>query len=358
MSKLSYCIFRVNRLRWYLVVLSLIIFLILLVQFVHFIIVPANSSGVLTTINIPPGASFKKISNILYEKHIIKHRLDFKLLAYIMGATHSLKYGEYLLSSSMRPMIILEKLLSGEVVLHEVTIPEGYTDEDIAQTLYQKGLLTNINEFMELTRDKSFIASLDITAPTLEGFLYPDTYKLSKGLSPKEIIKKMVDQFKLIYTPQLQQRAKEMGMSMLQVVTLASMIEKETSVPSERFLISAVFHNRLKLGMRLQSDPTVIYALHITNDVITKADLRKKNPYNTYTNYGLPPGPICNPGSESIIAALYPANVKYLYFVANNDGSHVFTRTLKEHNYYVNLYQRQRYKGDKYVEKLHNEHSK
>ena len=129
-------------------------------------------------------------------------------------------------------------------------------------------------------------------------------------------------------------------MNMLQVVTLASMIEKETSVPSERFLISAVFHNRLKLRMRLQSDPTVIYAMHITDDVITKKDLRTKDPYNTYTHYGLPPGPICDPGKESIIAALYPADVKYLYFVANNDGSHEFTRTLREHNYYVNLYQR------------------
>jgi UPF0755 protein len=329
-----------NKIKWYIITLLLVIFLIASIQFVYFLIVPTNSSGVLTTVNIPAGASFRKVSSILSQKGIIKHKLDFKLLAYIMRATHSIKYGEYLLSSSMRPLTILEKLLNGEVVLHEVTIPEGYTDEEIAQTLEEKGLLDNIDEFMHLTRDRSFIASLNITANTLEGFLYPDTYKLSKGLTPKEIIKKMVDQFKLIYTPDLQQRAKQMGMTMLQVVTLASMIEKETSIPSEKFLISAVFHNRLKLGMRLQSDPTVIYALHITNDVITRADLRKKNPYNTYTNYGLPPGPICNPGKESIIAALYPADVKYLYFVANNDGSHVFTKTLKEHNYYVNLYQR------------------
>lgn len=347
-----------KKIKWYVIVLSLVIPLLILVQFVHFLVVPANSGGVLTTINIPQGATFQKVSNILKEKHIINDKFYFKVLAYIMGATHNLKYGEYLLSSSMRPLTILEKLLSGEVVLHEITIPEGYTDQEIAQTLNEKGLLTDVNRFMQLTKDKAFIASLGITANTLEGFLYPDTYKLSKGLSPKEIIKKMVDQFKLSYTPELQQRAKEMRMSMLQVVTLASIIEKETSIPSERFLISAVFHNRLKFGMRLQSDPTVIYALHITNDVITKADLRKRNPYNTYTHYGLPPGPICNPGKESIIAALYPANVKYLYFVANNEGSHVFTKTLKEHNYYVNLYQRHKYKGEIYDERLHNKHSK
>jgi UPF0755 protein len=334
----------IKRIRWYVITFLLVGALVITVQFMHFLIIPADSTGVLTTINIPAGVSFRKTSNILAERHIIKDKLNFKFLAYLMGATHTVKYGEYLFSSSMRPITILEKLLDGEVVLHAVTIPEGYTDEEIAQTLGEKGLLDDQQSFIELTHNPVFIAGLDITAPSLEGFLYPNTYELSKGLAPKEIIKKMVEQFKLVYTPELQQRAKDMGMTMLQVVTLASIIEKETSVPSERFLISAVFHNRLKFRMRLQSDPTVIYAMHITNDVITKKDLRKKNPYNTYTNYGLPPGPICNPGKESIIAALYPANVKYLYFVANNDGSHEFTRTLKEHNHYVNLYQRKKLK--------------
>ena len=330
----------IKRIKWYSITFLLVCSLVFAVQFMHFLIIPANPAGVLTTINIPQGVSFSKISNTLTAKRIINDKTNFKLLAYLMGATHNVKYGEYLFSSSMRPTTILEKLLDGEVVLHEVTIPEGYTDEQIAQTLAEKGLLDNIDSFMELTHDRVFIAALDITAPSLEGFLYPDTYKLSKGLSPAEIIKKMVGQFKVVYTPELQQRAAAIGMSMLQVVTLASMIEKETSVPSERFLISAVFHNRLKLRMRLQSDPTVIYAMHITDDIITKKDLRTKDPYNTYTHYGLPPGPICDPGKESIVAALYPADVKYLYFVANNDGSHEFTRTLREHNHYVNLYQR------------------
>ncbi len=334
----------IKRIRWYIITFLLISALVFTVQFLHFLIIPAASAGVLTTINIPAGLPFKRVSNILEAKHIINEKLNFKLLAYLMNATHDVKYGEYLLSSSMRPITILEKLLNGEVVLHEVTIPEGYTDQGIAELLNEKRLLNDVNTFVELTKNKVFIAGMGISADSLEGFLYPDTYKLSKGLTPEEIIKKMVDQFKLTYTPEMQQRAKEIGMTTLQVITLASMIEKETAVPAERYLISGVFHNRLKLGMRLQSDPTVIYALHITNDVITRADLRKKNPYNTYTNYGLPPGPICNPGIESIIAALYPANVKYLYFVANNDGSHEFTRTLREHNYYVNLYQRRRFK--------------
>ncbi len=332
----------IKRIRWYIITAVLVLSLAAAFQFTHFLIVPANTRGVLTTINIPAGVSFRKISDILEEKRIIKNTLDFKVLAYLMGATHNVKYGEYLFSGSMMPFTVLDKLLNGEVVLHEVTIPEGFNDEQIAETLKEKGLLRSVRSFLALTHNAAFIEGLDITAPSLEGFLYPDTYKLSKGLTPEEIIKKMVGQFRLVYTPDLQKRAAAIGMTMLQAVTLASMIEKETAVPSERFLISGVFHNRLKLRMRLQSDPTVMYALHITGDVITRKDLRTKNPYNTYTHYGLPPGPICDPGKDSIVAALYPADVKYLYFVANNDGSHEFTRTLREHNYYVHLYQRRK----------------
>lgn len=332
----------IKRIAWYGITFLFVCMLVLTVQFVHFLIIPADSSGVLKTINIPAGAPFRKVSSILADNHVVQDTTNLKMLAYLMGATHGLKYGEYLLSSAMRPITIIEKLLNGEVVLHAVTIPEGYTDQEIAATLHSAGLLDDVKSFLSLTKNRVFIAGLGISADTLEGFLYPDTYELSKGLTPGEIIKKMVDQFKLVYTPQLQQRARDIGMNALQVVTLASMIEKETSVPAERFLISAVFHNRLKLHMRLQSDPTVIYAFHLTSDIITKKDLRTKNPYNTYRISGLPQGPICNPGKDSIIAALYPADVKYLYFVANNDGSHEFSRTLKEHNHYVNLYQRKR----------------
>ncbi|MCL4558705.1 MAG: endolytic transglycosylase MltG [Deltaproteobacteria bacterium] len=329
-----------KRIVWYSVMFVLVSALAFAVQFMRFIAMPPYPSGVLQTIEIPAGDSFRKVSGILADRHIVKDEWDLKLLAYLMGATHSVKYGEYLLSGSMRPTTIIEKLLNGEVELHKVTLPEGYTDEQIAQVLEEKGLLKDVHGFMHLTRDRAFMAGEGITAETLEGFLYPETYELSRGLAPKEIIKKMINQFRLVYTPKLQERAEEMGMTMLQVVTLASIIEKETSVPSEKFLVSAVFHNRLKLGMRLQSDPTVIYAMHITNDVITKKELRARNPYNTYRIKGLPPGPICNPGMESIVAALYPANVPYLYFVANNDGSHEFSRTLKEHNHYVKLYRR------------------
>jgi peptidoglycan lytic transglycosylase G len=334
----------IKRVVWYSVTFILVSALVFAVQFMHFLIIPSDSSGVLQTINIPVGISFKKVSSILAGEHIVKDKLNLKLLAYLMGATHNVKYGEYLLSSSMRPITVLEKLLNGEVMLHQVTIPEGYTDEEVASTLHENGLLDNVNGFMELTKNKVFITKLGIDADSLEGFLYPDTYELSKGLLPKEIIKKMVDQFKLVYLPQLQERAAEMSMTTLQVMTLASIIEKETSVPAERYLISAVFHNRLKIGMRLQSDPTVLYAFHITNDVITKKNLMKRNPYNTYRIRGLPPGPICNPGRESIVSALYPADTKYLYFVSKNDGSHEFTRTLKEHNYYVNIYQRNKFR--------------
>ncbi len=347
----------IKRAAWYIVILVLVSALVLAVQFVRFIVMPPYPAGVLQTVEVPAGDSFTKISGMLADRHIVKDEWDLKLLAYLMGATHSVKYGEYLLSGSMRPTTIIEKLLNGEVELHKVTIPEGYTDRQIAQTLEEKGLLKDVDGFRELTRDRAFIAAEGISASSLEGFLYPETYELSKGLQPREIIKKMINQFKLVYTPELQERAGKMGMTMLQVVTLASMIEKETSVPSEKFLVSAVFHNRLKIGMRLQSDPTVIYAMHITDAVITKKELRTKSPYNTYTVYGLPPGPICNPGRESIVAALYPANVAYLYFVANNDGSHEFSRTLAEHNHYVNIYQRKDRK-DEQSERTHSNDSK
>jgi len=335
----------IKRIRWYILTFVLVAALVFTVQFMHFLIVPAHSAGILQTINIPAGASFKKVSDILANKHISEDQSNLKLLAYLMGATHRIKYGEYLLSGSMRPITILEKLLNGEVVLHRVTIPEGYTDEEIAKMLHEKGLLQDTKGFLFLTKDKVFIAGLGISANSLEGFLYPDTYEFSKGLYPKEIIKKMVGQFKLIYTPKMQKRAKEIGMTTLQVIILASMIEKETSSPSERYLISGVFHNRLKIGMRLQSDPTVIYAFHLTNSRITRKELRTKNPYNTYRIKGLPPGPICNPGKESIVAALYPANINYLYFVSKNNGTHAFSKTLKKHDYYVNLYQRKKTEG-------------
>ncbi len=332
----------IKRFVWYISIFLMVCIIVFAVQFTHFLIFPAKSNTAFTVIEIPQGISFSSISKLLIKKRIVRDYVNFKLLGYLMGATHKTKYGEYLLSSSMRPTTIIDKLLNGEVMLHEVTIPEGYTDEEIAQTLHQRGLLKNVNDFIKLTHDPVFIASVGVHAPSLEGFLFPNTYDLSKGLSSKDILIKMVDQFKAEYTSAMQQRAKQLGMTELQIITLASMIEKETSNPQERYLISAVFYNRLKRHMRLQSDPTVIYGLHLKNSRITLHDLREKNKYNTYTISGLPPGPICNPGKDSIIAALYPAHVDYLYFVSKNNGTHMFTRTLKSHNYYVNLYQRKK----------------
>ncbi len=195
---------------------------------------------------------------------------------------------------------------------------------------------------MKVVEDPTLMAEFGIEGESLEGYLFPDTYQFAKRTPPHEIVRRMVTQFQTVYDESFRKRAAQLGMTLREVVTLASIIEKETGNASERGLISAVFHNRLKKKMRLQSDPTVIFALTDFNGNLTKKDLSAPSPYNTYRFIGLPPGPIANPGKESLYAALYPANVDYLYFVSKNDGTHFFSKNLREHNGAVNKYQRRR----------------
>ncbi|MCP2604312.1 endolytic transglycosylase MltG [Candidatus Aminicenantes bacterium AC-708-M15] len=198
-------------------------------------------------------------------------------------------------------------------------------------------------KFIEASKRTSLIREFDKEAEDLEGYLYPETYHFPKGIDVNKIIETMVSQFKRIFKDEWRKRASELGMSIREIVILASLIEKETSVPEEKPLISAVFHNRLKKGMKLECDPTIIYALKKEGKYENKIRTRDKkfdSPYNTYVYYGLPPGPICNPGKESLKAALFPASVKYLYFVSKNDGTHYFSLSLKEHNRAVRKYQK------------------
>ena len=187
-------------------------------------------------------------------------------------------------------------------------------------------------EFLRLATDRRFANSVGIGASNLEGYLFPDTYKLSWGTTPNGVARVMVEQFNRTFTDSLSKRAEEIDLSLAQVVTLASMIEAEAKDGNERDLISAVYHNRMRRGMLLQCDPTVIYALPDLNRPLLLKDLEVDSPYNTYRYPGLPPGPICNPGRASIVAALYPADVNYLYFVATGEGSHIFSTTLTQHN--------------------------
>jgi UPF0755 protein len=239
----------------------------------------------------------------------------------------------------MRPLEILDRFRRGLVVLHPVTIPEGYSVRQIAEVLRGAGI-GDPEELLGLAESPAFISELGLDVPTLEGYLFPDTYGLPRNISTADIVRRMVGRFQETYQSVWANRAAELGLTRHQVVTLASIIEKETGSGIERPIISAVFHNRLRLRMPLQSDPTVIYPIKNFDGNLRKVDLVRDNPYNTYRRRGLPPGPIGNPGREALEAALYPSPVDYLYFVARNDGSHHFSRTLREHNKAVDQYQR------------------
>ena len=288
---------------------------------------------------IPDGTNFQQIAALLEEARLIKSRTRFVMLGRNNGADRRIISGEYELNPSLTPREILAKLTAGQVVLHAITIPEGYTIAQIGELLDVEKLV-NPEEFVRLARDPEFIRTLRIGAPTLEGYLFPDTYRVSRGTKAKDLIRVMVEKLWQTLTPALREQMERRQMTLHETLTLASVIEKETSVGEERRLISAVFHNRLKRQIPLQSDPTVIYGLEEFDGNIRKKDLSSASPYNTYRVRGLPPGPIASPGAEAIAAALNPADASYLYFVSRNDGTHEFSSTLTQHNEAVERYQK------------------
>jgi UPF0755 protein len=288
---------------------------------------------------IPEGATFQQVAALLKREQLIKSRSAFVLLGKTQDADRKIHPGEYEFHAAMPPADILARLLSGRVLLHQITIPEGLTMAQIADTLDRQAI-TDGAELLKLAKDREFIRTLDIDAETLEGYLYPDTYRFPRGTKAKDVIRTMVGSLRQVLTPELHARAQEVHLTIHEVLTLASVIEKETRDGQERPLISAVFHNRLRKRIPLQSDPTVIYGLPLFDGNLRKKDLSSSSPYNTYRVRGLPPGPIASPGVESIRAALYPAHTPYLYFVSRNDGTHQFSATLVEHNQAVEKYQR------------------
>lgn len=288
---------------------------------------------------IPDRATFQQVAELLAKEQLIRSRSAFVLLGKARDAERKIHPGEYELDATMAPLEILAKLCAGRVVQHPVTIPEGYTMAQIADVLAQQRI-TDRAEFLRLVKDKAFITSLGITADTLEGYLYPDTYKFPRPMPAKDVVRAMVDQLDHVLTDELRARAHDLHLTVHEVLTLASVIEKETGVDEERPQISSVFHNRLKRKIPLQSDPTVIYGLTAFDGNLHKKDLSHPSPYNTYRWTGLPPGPIASPGIQSIRAALYPVPSSYLYFVSRNDGTHQFSATLIEHNRAVEKYQK------------------
>ncbi len=292
-------------------------------------------------ITIQHGQGFSAVSKTIFKAGIIHEPAKFKLLARLRGHDKDIKAGEYWLSSTMSPAKILQTIVDGKFYLHRITIPEGRNLYEIASLFSRSGLCTE-SEFIIAATDTSLVRKLGIEAETFEGYLFPETYYFQKGVTPDTIIKTMVRRFKIVFTPEWEQAAHKRGLSIHQVLTLASIIEKETGAAFERPIISSVFHNRLKKGMRLETDPTVIYDIKDFSGNLTRKHLETPTPYNTYKIYGLPPGPIANPGARAIEAAVYPAETDFLFFVSKKDNTHKFSTNITDHNKAVRKYQLRR----------------
>jgi UPF0755 protein len=307
----------------------------------HYAEQPAGLEPNDVVVDIPAGQPFKTTSQTLFKRNIIDSPFKFNLIARLKGYDKRLKAGEYSLCACMSPLQILEKLVKGEVKLYKLTIPEGLNIHQIAELVAEAGYSNQAN-FIEVATNADLARKYGIDADTFEGYLFPETYYFPKNSTAEFIIASMAKHFQLVFGPAWQERSKQLGFSTHQIVTLASIIEKETSTPAERPLISSVFHNRLKMKMRLESDPTVIYGLKDFDGNLKREHLEAATPYNTYKTAGLPAGPIANPGKASLEAALYPADTKFIYFVSKKNKTHQFSTNLKDHNLAVQQYQLQR----------------
>ncbi|MBN2200222.1 MAG: endolytic transglycosylase MltG [Candidatus Aminicenantes bacterium] len=293
---------------------------------------------------VEKGWGMGAVARRLEEDGLIRRRETFLAAYFLFHSPRGPKAGEYRFTSPVRMHALLESLTAGRVHLHPVTVPEGLTGMEIASLLEEKGVLA-ARDFLDAFSRTELISDWDPEAPDLEGYLFPETYHFTKNSEADETAARMVGQFKSAFDSGRRRRAEEMGRPIRDIVILASLIEKETSLPEERELVSAVFHNRLKIGMKLDCDPTIIYALKREGGFdgdLKYRDLRLDNPYNTYRYSGLPPGPICNPGREALEAALFPASEPFLYFVSKNDGSHHFSLNYREHRDAVRKFQQRR----------------
>jgi UPF0755 protein len=296
---------------------------------------PPGNGSLVRDVSFPPGSGIRKLAGELKSGGIIRSSWHFILMTRLRGESHRLKAGDYRFNDGMTPDVILKKLVSGDVDYLKFSLPEGYSIHQAAELLEQKGYFKR-GVFLEKCRDTALLARLGLIESSVEGYLYPATYNLSRGGSEEQLISQMVAQFEKKFT-ELSSGGNG-GLSRHTIVTLASLIEKEAISSDEKPLISSVFHNRLRIGMPLQSDPTAVYGVRAFSGKVTKADIERHSPYNTYLIKGLPPGPIGNPGADALTAALHPAATQYLYFVARQDGTHQFSRTLEEHNRAVRRY--------------------
>jgi len=313
----------------------------LLTIVIHFYIalfVPPAKEKVWKEVQVTDGMSFKAIAGTLQKEGIIRYRGYFEIIGRLQGISRKVRVGYYGLHTNMSLWEVLDSLRKGKIIEYELVVPEGYNLYQIGWTLSGTPLISDPQQFIQLVKNKEYVHSLGIESDTLEGYLFPDTYYLPKGIKLEDIPKKMVQRYKAVFTDSLRNRAKELGFTEHQIITLASIVEKEAKVDGERKTIAAVYLNRLKIGMKLQADPTAVYGMKAWITKVTAQDLKRPSPYNTYLHKGLPPGPIANPGEGAILAALYPENVDYLFFVAQGDGSHHFSKDFGAHEKAINRY--------------------
>ena len=292
-------------------------------------------------VDVEPGDSIPVIANRLAAAGVVAEEWLFRLAVRRSGRDRELQAGEYFFDAPLSPLAVVAKIADGRVHLRPITFPEGLTLPEMASIAQAKGL-GSAAAFTAAASRTALISDLDPHATDLEGYLFPETYSLPRHATVDNLVAAMVAQFRRIFDDELRRRAAERGLSVRETVTLASIIQRETGAGAEHGLVSAVFNNRLRIGMPLQSDPTVIYALDragIYDGNLTRRNMQVDSPYNTYRYGGLPPGPIAAPGRDVLRAALEPADVTYLYFVSRNDGTHAFANTLREHNRNVREFQ-------------------
>ncbi|RMG92380.1 MAG: endolytic transglycosylase MltG [Candidatus Dadabacteria bacterium] len=297
---------------------------------------PAAAGG----ITIPRGATAAQVARFLTDAGVFAHPALARLALSVTGLPGGPKAGTYRFGAGASARAVLDAVGRGAVEQVRVVLPEGLTAREMARVLGAAGV-TDPVRFEALCYDEGAPGRWSLPGPTLEGYLFPDTYRFARDLAPEEVVSALVRRFREVTAP-LMPEARARGLDLRSWVTLASMIEKETGVPEERPLVAAVFWNRLRRGMRLESDPTVIYGIPDFDGNLTREHLRTDHPYNTYVRKGLPAGPVANPGRESLEAAVRPAPVSYLYFVSRNDGTHVFSDTYEEHRRWVGRYQKRR----------------
>ena len=322
--------------------LSILVIVILLAPpagFAVFINTPAGDGKISQVFDFPEGYTLRKFAGELERGGVISSGRMLVLYARLRGADARIKAGSYQFTDGMSAAEMLRKMVAGEIFAYRFAVPEGYSIYQVAELLENRRLYRK-EDFLKQCFDRTLLRELGIGGRSVEGYLYPSTYTIPPAMTAADLIRLMEGQFDRVYGQRFAEGAKAAGLSTRDVITLASLIEKEAVAPAERPLIASVFRNRLRIGMPLQSDPTAVYGIRAFTGSVTKQDIQRNTPYNTYLIKGLPPGPIGSPGSAAIEAVLTPATTSYLYFVARKDGTHQFSVNLEEHNRAVSRYLR------------------